>query len=111
MIVDFKLPGSGEFDIRFDARLENLQKLDQASIWHAVKFVCKDENDFAVAMQLYYDMPEKFKNSFIWYYGKVWNTPHISDARLVALAMVNKLPWRLNVQLHNHIWDPQERGR
>lgn len=109
MIVDWKLPGSGEFSKFTDTRHQNLKALNESSIYHAVKFVCKDEADFHIARSLYLSVPE-YHDSLIWYYGKVWDG-EISDAELVKLALFWMLPWRLNVQLHNHIWDPQERGR
>jgi 7-carboxy-7-deazaguanine synthase len=108
MIVDWKLPGSGEY-LNFGQRLVNLKKLDESSIWHAVKFVCKDLADIRTAHNMYHDN-KKWQNSFLWYYGKVWDGD-ITDAELAEYVMRNKLPWRLNVQLHNYIWDPQERGR
>lgn len=111
MIVDWKLPGSGEFkNIRNNViRLQNLQKLDESSIWHAIKFVCKDISDFDKAKELYKAHPE-WHDSFLWYYGKVWDGV-ITDAKLIEHVMKCRLPWRLNVQVHNIIWDPQERGR
>lgn len=109
MIVDYKLPGSGEFHSLDEIRRRNLVKLDQSPIWHAVKFVCKNETDIKAAHVLYDELPE-FHESLYWYYGKVWDG-EITDAELAEYVMKNKLPWRLNVQLHNYIWDPQERGR
>lgn len=113
MIMDWKLPGSGEFgNERYDEiRYQNLQSLDESSLWHAIKFVCKDNRDYQVAQALYLaGVPTRYRDSFIWYYGKVWDG-EITDAELAERVMRDKLPWRMNVQLHNYIWDPQERGR
>lgn len=109
MIMDWKLPGSGE-DPKNEMRLQNLRALDEASIFHSVKFVCKDETDFSYAYSLWSLLDEKVQRAIWWYYGRVWDG-EITNARLVELVMKNKLPWRLNVQMHNYIWDPQERGR
>lgn len=109
MIVDWKLPGSGEF--RNDGqRGTNLLLLDASSRWHSVKFVCRDEADFNTAVALYTSLPSRLQTSLIWYYGKVWNG-EITDAELAALVMQHKLPWRMNVQLHNYVWPAHERGR
>jgi 7-carboxy-7-deazaguanine synthase len=107
MIMDWKLPGSGE-DTLNGVRLLNLKKLIMSSREHAVKFVIKDVADLTQAVRhwLNYLAGE----DIITYYGKVWEG-ELSDAQLVETVMLNKLPWRLNVQLHNYIWDPQERGR
>lgn len=110
MIVDWKLPGSGEFMNHPGRRHQNLQKLDESSMYHAVKFVCKDDYDIQVAYQLWCDIRQQWRDSFYWYYGKVWEG-NTTDAELVEFVMKHKLPWRLNVQLHNYIWDAQERGR
>lgn len=109
MIMDWKLPGSGE-DHANPTRLENLVRLDESSIHHAVKFVCKDLADFYVAVTLWSSLSERIRQSLIWYYGKVWDGD-ITDAELAAEIMSAKLPWKLNVQLHNYIWPANERGR
>lgn len=109
MIMDWKLPGSGE-DPKNNMRMQNLAALSGSSLQHAVKFVCKDEFDFVWARNAYETVPEIWQKRLIWYYGKVWNGD-ITDAELVEKVMFAKLPWRMNVQLHNYVWDPQERGR
>lgn len=110
MIMDWKLPGSGEFGNLETVRMQNLTALDESSIWHSVKFVCKDQADFNTAAVLWSSLNEKIRNSFHWYYGKVWDGD-ITDAELVELVMTNKLPWKLNIQVHNLIWPANERGR
>jgi 7-carboxy-7-deazaguanine synthase len=109
MIMDWKLPGSGEDPLNKN-RLENIRKLDEASIWHSVKFVCKDEQDFWAAKGLYELQPPSVRGAINWYYGRVWDG-EIENARLVELVMMNRLPWLLNVQMHNYIWPANERGR
>lgn len=115
MIMDWKLPGSGEDPLN-RTRYENLGKLAKANanialvVDHAAKFVCKDEADFNVANHLWSSLNEVPRKYMLWYYGKVWNGD-ITDARLAELVMTNKLPWKLNVQLHNLIWPANERGR
>lgn len=111
MVMDWKLPGSGEWDnVRnYKTRMKNLFHLDNSDLMHAIKFVCKDENDFMTAAAAY-GANEQYHDRFLWYYGKVWDGD-ITDARLAELVMKTRLPWRLNVQLHNYIWPANERGR
>jgi 7-carboxy-7-deazaguanine synthase len=109
MIVDFKLPGSGEYSTGYGTRLKNLEKLDQSSIWHSVKFVCKDYEDYETAKKEYFFLPQHH-NSLHWYYGRVWDGD-ITNAQLVENVMNDKLPWKLNVQMHNYVWPANERGR
>lgn len=110
MIMDWKLPGSGEFETLANVRLANIERLNHSSIWHAVKFVCKDEVDFATAVSLWSLQPKYVQQALKWYYGRVWDGD-ITNAELVERVMKLKLPWLLNVQMHNYIWDANERGR
>lgn len=112
MIVDWKLRGSGEDPLN-EMRLSNLARMNERqkgpNVEHAVKFVIKDWADFAAAKGLFYSYRTQVGDAH-WYYGRVWEG-ELTDAQLVKAVMHEALPWRLNVQLHNHIWDPQERGR
>ncbi len=107
-IMDWKLPGSGENHMNMN-RLANLERLKASAHQQAVKFVIKDEDDFYDAHTLWSSYIGEGTN-IVTYYGKVWDGD-ISDAQLAKLVMRHQLPWRMNVQLHNYIWDPQERGR
>jgi 7-carboxy-7-deazaguanine synthase len=119
-IMDWKLPGSGE-NPNDRTRFENLKQLNRSMIsgandsptplaHHAIKFVCKDHTDLATAHALW-DLNVKDKLSYLEvFYGKVWEGD-ITDAELVEYVLKNKLPWRLNMQSHQYIWDPNERGR
>jgi 7-carboxy-7-deazaguanine synthase len=106
-IMDWKLPGSGESHMNSN-RLTNINKLN-AFEGNAVKFVCKDEEDFFTAVSLW-SVYLQSRPDIIVYYGKVWEGK-ITDAELAEHVISNQLPWRMNVQLHNYVWDPQERGR
>jgi 7-carboxy-7-deazaguanine synthase len=106
-IMDWKLPGSGENHMN-PARLENVERLARMS-GNAVKFVCKDEDDFLCAVSLWSSYLQG-REEIDTYYGRVWEG-EITNAHLAELVMTNQLPWKMNVQLHNYIWDPQERGR
>lgn len=107
-IMDWKLPGSGENSFN-EIRLRNVENFWKiASTHQAVKFVCRDLNDAAVAHTLW---SSQLRGSDIEvFYGRVWES-ELTDAELVAFVMTNRLPWRLNRQEHNYIWPPNERGR
>lgn len=111
-IMDWKLPGSGE-DHMNETRLKNLVKLsnttDHVPLYpQSVKFVCKNEHDFTLALTLW---SVYLKDTTVrTYYGRVWDG-EISNAELVKRVMFFRLPWYLNVQMHNYIWPANERGR
>jgi 7-carboxy-7-deazaguanine synthase len=109
MIMDWKLPGSGE-DPHNEIRYANLRMLSATSIWHSVKFVCKNEEDFLTAFSLWSLLDESVQRSLHFFYGRVWDG-EITNAKLAELVMRHQLPWRMNVQLHNYIWPANERGR
>lgn len=114
VVMDWKLKGSGED--RSDTRVLNLEHMFDyaAPDRHAFKFTVKDEDDLK-------QMQEIIKHEWLdesrpgvdtpWIFcGRVWNS-ELTDAELVAYILEHKLPVRLNVQLHQHIWSPDERGR
>lgn len=103
IIMDWKLQSSGE-DPTNETRLENLKRLGSKD---AVKFVIKDENDFSQAMHLWEEFITYRTNAQV-YYGAVWGA--IESAKLVEWVQQEKLPWKLNVQMHNYIWDRDQRG-
>jgi hypothetical protein len=49
------------------------------------------------------------KYSGQYFAGVVWNAP-MTNEDLIGLILDNKLPWKLNVQIHKHIWDPNKIG-
>ena len=102
LVMDFKLPGSGEEQTAIDIRLHNASRLRAKD---AIKFVVKDMDDFTTAIQWSRDLV--LANCEI-YVGRVWEG--ISDNDLVELIKEHRLPWRLNVQLHKYLWPNIERG-
>lgn len=99
VVMDYKLPGSGEFG-SFDIR--NLQRLGGKD---AIKFVCKDRADFETALSVIQH------NGFVaqvWF-GVVWSELEHS---VLADWIHSEYPeGRMNVQTHKLIWDPEERRR
>lgn len=103
-IMDWKLVGSQE-DPYNAMRFRNLALLRSAD---AVKFVIKDWNDFNQAVALYDEFIVEGKSRVEVYYGAVWGA--VSNEELIGWVLDAKLPWRLNVQVHNYIWDRKKRG-
>lgn len=108
-IMDWKLLGSGE-SIESAIRLHNLHLLAKSDLDHAVKFVIKDWTDFEQAVQIYHKHFSSYNNVIEIYYGRVWDSK-LTDRDLAEAVMLNGLPWRLNVQMHNYIWPANERGK
>jgi 7-carboxy-7-deazaguanine synthase len=105
-IMDWKLPGSGE-DPDDDNRIANVKRLTHRD---AVKFVIKDRDDFDHAIALYRARIVPLGSLLPRvYYGAVWGK--IKSAQLVEWVLEEDLPWTLNIQTHNIIWPPHERGR
>ncbi len=104
VVMDWKLPSSGEGDEGIPQRLTNILFLQPKD---AVKFVVKDWEDVRIAHEVY--TSHRAHTSCEWYIGKVWGAG-IQDEDLITYILNHKLPWRLNVQFHKHIWAPDKRG-
>lgn len=104
-VMDWKLPGSGEDHINPN-RFANLKYLI-TSHGHSVKFVIKDEYDYQMAKRLW---KAHLRDDAIQVFaGVVWGK--LAEAELVEWMLTDELPWRLNVQVHQHIWPVDERRR
>jgi 7-carboxy-7-deazaguanine synthase len=100
-ILDVKCPGSGEAHRNDWSNLDRLRPHDE------VKFVVKDRADYEYAR----DVITKHRLG-----GRV-AAVHLSPVhgvmdlrQLSEWAMADRLPARLQVQLHKYIWDPDTRG-
>lgn len=114
VIMDWKLPGSGEVysGMRGDnpARLTNIAKLGSED---AVKFVCTGWEDFCTAHRVVENHPELFRKDRgnpTLYIGAAWG--RLTEAQLVEWLKLHGNPhnFKLNVQVHNYIYDREERG-
>ena len=100
-IMDIKCPGSGEGGT---LHRENLAVLDQKD---EVKFVIADENDFLWAREflLKNQLHERVRAvNFSPVFGE------LKAAQLSEWVLRDRLPVRVNLQLHKFIWDPDTRG-
>lgn len=99
-IVDLKTPSSGEVKANLYANMDALRPSDE------VKFVIGDEADYEWARETVakYDIASKATVLF----GPVFGALPPQD--LVAWILRDRLPVRMQVQVHKYIWDPAERG-
>ncbi len=100
IIMDLKCPGSGMSD---RMRWENLSHL---STKDEVKFVLQDRQDYEWARDIVtnHDLPTRCPILFSPVFGSL-------DLRgLAEWILEDRLPVRLQQQLHKIIWDPETRG-
>jgi len=110
VVMDWKLPGSGEVLHIIEAgwdqtRLNNAKALAKKD---AIKYVVKDRDDFESALRTS-DMLHNAGLRAQEFVGAVWG--EMREAAIVHLMQHYKVPWKLNVQMHNHIWPVNERRR
>lgn len=100
-IMDVKCPGSGEADRNDPGNLALLTTRDQ------VKFVIADRADYEFARDL--AMRERLAERC----GAVLFSPvhgELPPRQLAEWILQDRLPVRLQLQVHKHIWDPATRG-
>ncbi len=98
-IVDMKGPSSGESGRMDLANLSRLRPRDE------VKFVIGDRDDYAHMLSLLpkIDPARNTVNA-----SPLFGT--LAAAELAAWIVEDRLPVRLNLQQHKHIWPPEARG-
>ena len=100
-IMDVKCPGSGEEAKNDWENLERLTARDQ------VKFVIADRADYEYARELV--QGERLAERC----GAVLFSPvhgELSPRELAEWVLADRLPVRLQLQMHKYIWDPLTRG-
>jgi len=100
-VMDIKCPGSGEAEKTCWSNLSKLTVRDQ------VKFVIADRADYEYAR----DLVERERLAECC--GTVLFSPVHGELSLREVAewlLADRLPVRLQIQLHKYIWDPQTRG-
>jgi 7-carboxy-7-deazaguanine synthase len=102
-IVDVKCPGSGECDANLWSNLRHLSTLDE------VKFVIADRTDYEWAREVV------AREHLATHCGAILLSPVHGDPglprNLAAWLLEDRLPARLQIQLHKVVWDPKERRR
>src|SRR5690348_16655945 len=100
VILDVKCPGSGMTDRMDWANLDRLQPKDEA------KFVIKDRADYEWASSILkqYDLARRCPVLFSPVHGELELRP------LAEWVLADKLPVRIQLQMHKYIWSPTMRG-
>ena len=105
-IMDLKCPGSGEGDKNRWENLDHLTSLDE------VKFVVLDRTDYEWARDTILErgLDRRLKEGTLGglLVSPVWGTCDLLD--LANWVLEDRLPVRLQTQLHKHIWEPDARG-
>ncbi len=93
-VVDLKTPGSGEMDKNRYSNIEHLNKLDQ------VKFVLCGRADYewAKGILVQHDLPARCEVLFSPSYQQ------LSATDVADWILADRLPVRLQIQLHKHLW-------
>jgi len=99
IILDVKCPGSGEAEKN---RWENLQHLKPQD---EIKFVIADRADYDWARQV---IDERDLNRWTVLLSPVWGEMDLKS--LAEWMLADRLPARLQTQLHKHIWGAEARG-
>ncbi len=99
-IVDLKAPGSG---MERHNNLDNVRYLDRKD---QVKFVVADRRDYewAKRMMAEHALAEKAQVLFSPVFGE------LHPRELAEWILADRLPARLQIQLHKYLWEPNQRG-
>lgn len=100
IIMDLKTPGSGMVARN---RWENLAHLDAGD---EVKFVICDRADYEWARGIVREHGLGDRHTVL--FSPAWDG--LDAAELAAWILADRLPVRLQLQLHKHIWSPTARG-
>ncbi len=100
LILDVKTPGSG---MEEHNHLENLSRLRERD---ELKFVLCDRADYEWARRFLREHP--FDARIPVHFSPVH--PGLAPDELCAWILEDRLPVRLNLQLHKYIWGPDARG-
>ena len=100
-VVDVKCPGSGECDRNAWANLSRLTDRDQ------VKFVIADRVDYEFARDVVRRHTLETRCGTV-----LFSAVHhlLPPARLAEWMLADRLPVRLQIQLHKHLWGAETRG-
>jgi 7-carboxy-7-deazaguanine synthase len=102
VILDWKLPGSGESTRGLDVRTKNLERLKPTDM---IKFVIANEPDFQAAYGTW--LETRMYTVAQYSAGVAWNK--VKEEDLVDWMLATQVPWRLNVQVHKYIYPGRDR--
>ena len=100
IIMDVKMPGSGEGDHNFANNLQYIKSTDE------IKFVIQDKNDFDSAVR--FIELHKIDNCCVLFFSPV---PDTVELKLLAEWIIqSELNARIQIQLHKIIWGKDAKG-
>jgi 7-carboxy-7-deazaguanine synthase len=99
IILDVKCPGSGEASKNRWENLEHLKPRDE------IKFVIADRADYDWARAM---VNEKRLDRWTLLFSPVWGEMEMKS--LAEWMLADRMPARLQTQLHKHIWGAEARG-
>ncbi|HET7436469.1 MAG TPA: radical SAM protein [Thermoanaerobaculia bacterium] len=99
LILDVKCPGSGEAEKNRWSNLEHLRAHDE------LKFVIADRHDYDWALRI---IEEKKLAGRTILFSPVWNTMNMKS--LAEWMLADRVPARLQTQLHKHVWGADVTG-
>jgi 7-carboxy-7-deazaguanine synthase len=100
-ILDVKCPGSGEADRNDWTNLDRLRPHDQ------VKFVIRDRADYEFARDVMRRCDLDTRAAAV-LFSPVHGT--LEPRVITGWILEDRLPVRLQLQLHKYVWDPETRG-
>lgn len=100
-IIDWKTPSSGESEKMHLPNFSRLRPVDE------VKFVLSNETDYRFALKKMeeFHLPEQTPNIL---FSPVYGA--LAGADLVQWMLRDRVPARLNLQIHKYIWNPDREG-
>jgi len=99
IILDVKCPGSGEAEKNRWENLDILRPHDE------IKFVIADRNDYDWARRV---VQERDLGRWTVLFSPVWGEMEMKS--LAEWMLADRIPARLQTQLHKHIWGAEARG-
>jgi 7-carboxy-7-deazaguanine synthase len=99
LILDIKCPGSGEVAKNRWENLDILRSHDE------IKFVIADRNDYEWAKQV---IADRNLARFTILFSPVWGELDLKP--LAEWMLADRVPARLQTQLHKHIWGADVKG-
>jgi 7-carboxy-7-deazaguanine synthase len=101
IMMDWKLAGSHEQMTHREVRTENAAHLKTTD---GIKFVVVDQDDLNEAVEV----ARTLRTRAQFWVGAAWG--RINNVEIIDFVRKNRLPWRLNMQTHKLIWEPDARG-
>jgi 7-carboxy-7-deazaguanine synthase len=103
-IMDWKLEGSGEGKTKLAQRRDNALALGSGD---CIKFVIAHPTDFVEAQEVWASLVDEGCRAQFWA-GAAWD--RYNTAFLIDQIKARKLPWKVNIQIHKFIWEPDQQG-